>query len=63
MIEKTGKRSLDSILEVNGYEDSVLASEIFSAGPNGSATWTGTTPQRLDYLAAAGWQQPSTGGW
>ncbi|UUZ59582.1 CpaF/VirB11 family protein [Nocardioides sp. B-3] len=25
--------------------------------------WTGTTPQRLDYLSAVGWQQPSTGGW
>ena len=60
---KTGKRRLDSVLEVNGYEDSVLASEIFAAGAHGSATWTGTVPQRLDYLAAAGWQQPSTGGW
>ena len=60
---KTGQRRLDSVLEVNGYEDSVLASEIFAAGPSGPATWTGTVPQRLDYLAAVGWQQPSAGGW
>lgn len=60
---KTGKRRLESILEVNGYDDSVLASEIFAAGPHGSATWTGTMPSRLDYLTAAGWQQPGTGGW
>ena len=60
---KTGTRRLESILEVNGYDDSVLASEIFAAGPHGSATWTGTMPSRLDYLTAAGWQPPGTGGW
>lgn len=60
---KTGERRLESILEVNGYDDSVLASEIFAAGPYGSATWTGTMASRLDYLTAAGWQQPGTGEW
>lgn len=45
---KTGERRLESILEVNGYDDSVLASEIFAAGPYGSATWTGTMASRLD---------------
>lgn len=60
---KTGKRRVESILEVNGYEDSVLASEIFAAGLADSATWTGTTPQRLDHLTVIGWQQPSQGGW
>lgn len=60
---KTGKRRLDSILEVNGYDDGVLASEIFAAGPHGAATYTGTTPSRIDYLTAAGWVQPGTGGW
>ena len=32
---KTGKRRLDSILEVNGFDETVQASEIFSAGPGG----------------------------
>jgi pilus assembly protein CpaF len=56
---KTGKRRIESILEVNGYEDSVLASEIFAAGTNDSAAWTGTIPQRLDHLSAVGWRYPS----
>ena len=30
---KTGKRRLDSVLEVNGFDDTVQASEIFAAGP------------------------------
>lgn len=60
---KTGKRRLESILEVNGYEDSVLASEIFAADAIGTADWTGTTPQRADHLAAVGWQQPRSGSW
>jgi Flp pilus assembly CpaF family ATPase len=62
---KTGKRQLDSILEVNGFDDTVQASEIFAAGQVGSATWTGTMPSRIDRLAAAGWQPPGggQGGW
>jgi len=61
---KTGKRRLDSILEVNGFDCTVQASEIFAAGPVGSATWTGTMPSRIDRLVAAGWQPPGgQGGW
>jgi len=62
---KTGKRRLDSILEVNGFDETVQASEIFSAGPVGSAGWTGTMPAHIDRLAAAGWQPPGggQGGW
>ena len=62
---KTGKRRLDSILEVNGFDETVQACEIFSAGPVGSAGWTGTMPAHIDRLAAAGWQPPGAGqgGW
>ncbi|MGL5826818.1 MAG: CpaF family protein [Nocardioides sp.] len=59
---KTGKRRLESILEVNGYDDSMLSSEIFAAGPLGPAAWTGTVPARRDYLSADGWQLPSGQG-
>ena len=60
---KTGKRRLDSILEVNGFDQAVQASEIFAATAHGSAEWTGTMPSRIDQLAAAGWSQPGTGAW
>jgi pilus assembly protein CpaF len=60
---KTGKRRLDTILEVNGFDDTVQASEIFAAGPVGPAQWTGTMPSRMDWLAAAGWQPPGQAGW
>ena len=60
----TGKRRVDTILEVNGFDEGVLSSEIFQAGPTGAAQWTGTVPSRIDQLVAAGWQQPATvGGW
>ncbi|GAW48036.1 MULTISPECIES: CpaF family protein [unclassified Nocardioides] len=60
----TGDRRLDSILEVNGFEKSVLSSEIFAAPAKGhSAVWTGTVPGRIDELAAAGWVQPGAGRW
>jgi Flp pilus assembly CpaF family ATPase len=60
---KTGKRRLDSVLEVNGFDDTVQASEIFAAGQVGSASWTGTMPSHIDRLAAAGWQPPGQEGW
>jgi len=74
---RTGARRLDSILEVNGFDQSVQASEIFAVNPSaqgatptftsgsadGSAGWTGTVPSRLEQLAAAGWTQPHEGGW
>lgn len=60
---KTGKRRIESILEVNGFEGTVLASEIFSAGPLSAAQWTGTVPARSEYLEAAGWRPATTGAW
>lgn len=62
---QTGKRRLDSILEVNGFDDTVQASEIFAADNVRSATWTGTMPSRIDRLAVAGWHPPAggQGGW
>lgn len=60
---RTGKRRLESILEVNGYDDTILSSEIFAPGRFGTAEWTGTVPARRDALAAAGWQLPGTGRW
>lgn len=59
----TGRRRLDSILEINGFDQTVQASEIFAAGGHGSAVWTGTVPSRLEQLLAAGWRQPETRGW
>jgi pilus assembly protein CpaF len=58
----TGKRRLDSILEVNGYDEGVvLASEIFQIGEGEKADFTGTLPQRATQLRAAGWAPP--GSW
>ncbi|UUW92484.1 CpaF family protein [Pimelobacter simplex] len=58
----TGKRRLDSILEVNGYDEGVaLASEIFQIGESEKADFTGSLPQRLPQLKAAGWAPP--GSW
>lgn len=59
---RTGKRRLDCILEVNGFDQTVQASEIFAAADVGSAAWTGTLPSRTERLAAAGWQPPG-GAW
>lgn len=59
----TGVRRLESILEVNGYDGSVLASELFAAPAQGPATWSGVMPSRLAQLQAVGWSQPTTGGW
>lgn len=56
----TGQRRLETVLEVNGFDDGVLASAIFAAGPIGSAEWTGAMPARSDALIAAGWQPPGT---
>lgn len=53
----TGQRRLETVLEVNGYDDTVQASEIFSAGV-GTAEWTGVVPSRIEQLTAAGWQMP-----
>lgn len=58
----TGERRLDSILEVNGYDEGVvLASEIFQIGEGDKADFTGTLPQRLPHLKAASWAPP--GSW
>lgn len=62
----SGLRRLDSVLEVNGYDNGVgvQASEIFAAHGDLTAQWTGTMPARVDRLAAAGWTPPSTArGW
>lgn len=59
---QTGKRRLESILEVNGYDETVQASEIFTASSVGSATWTGTMPAHVEQLVAAGWQPPEGAG-
>lgn len=63
---QTGKRRVESVLEVNGFDEGrVLASEIFAVRRGGTqAEWTGTPPARLDDLAAAGWTMPGApGGW
>lgn len=59
----TGARRVESILEINGYDGSVLASELFAAPAQGPATWTGVVPARLAQLQAVGWVQPVLGGW
>lgn len=51
----SGRRRIDSVLEVNGYDGTVLASEIFTVGPSGLAEWTETVPSRIDQLTYAGW--------
>ena len=58
----TGERRLETVLEVNGFDEGVLASGIFQAGPVGSAQWTGTmpSPERNERLAAAGWRPPGS---
>ena len=59
----TGRRRLMTVLEVNGFDNGVQASEIFKApGGGGEAAWTGVMPARVDRLAAAGWV-PASGGW
>ena len=60
---RTGARRLETVLEVNGYDGTVLASEVFHAGPSGGAEWTGVTPARLDRLVAAGWSLPQQVRW
>lgn len=58
----TGKRRLDSILEINDYDQGlVLSSEIFEIGAGDVAEYTGNRPQRLPQLRAAGWTPP--GSW
>jgi Flp pilus assembly CpaF family ATPase len=58
----TGRRRLVTVLEVNGFDNGVQASEIFRTGTGGAAEWTGVMPARIDRLAAAGWA-PSAGEW
>ena len=57
---KTGARRLETILEVNGFDQTVQASEIFKANGAQTAEWTGVMPSRADELEAAGWDV--TGG-
>jgi pilus assembly protein CpaF len=54
----TGQRRLDTILEVNGYDEVVQASELFGLGASGEAVWTGVNPSRVHRLVAAGWTPP-----
>lgn len=56
----TGDRRLDTILEVNGFDEGVLASEIYQAVGTESAQWSGAMPSRTDRLVAAGWQPASS---
>lgn len=56
---QSGHRYLDSILEVNGFDGTVLANMIFKSENKESATWTGVIPGRLDVLTAAGWAPPN----
>lgn len=51
----SGQRRIESVLEVNGYDGTVLASEIFAVGATELAEWTETVPSRIDQLAYAGW--------
>ena len=51
----SGLRRIESVLEVNGYDGTVLASEIFAVGATELAEWTETVPSRIDQLAYAGW--------
>ncbi|MCX6398394.1 MAG: ATPase, T2SS/T4P/T4SS family [Propionibacteriales bacterium] len=64
---QTGNRRVETVLEINGYDDGrVLSSEIFTVRRGGThAEWTGTPPARLDELTAAGWTMPGAGerGW
>ena len=62
---RTGARRLETILEVNGFDQTVQASEIFAATGAQTAEWTGVMPSRADELEAAGWTVPggSTGSW
>jgi Flp pilus assembly CpaF family ATPase len=55
---RTGRRRLESILEVGGFDESVQATEIFAAGAAEHASWTGAVPLRMEQLAAAGWELP-----
>lgn len=61
---QTGKRRVETVLEVNGYDEGrVLSSEIFAVRRGEAhARWTGTPPARLDELAAAGWTMPGGPG-
>lgn len=51
----SGQRRIESVLEVNGYDGTVLASEIFAVGATELAEWTETVPSRIELLAYAGW--------
>ncbi len=51
----SGQRRIESVLEVNGFDGTVLASEIFAVGAIGLAEWAETVPSRIDQLAYAGW--------
>jgi Flp pilus assembly CpaF family ATPase len=59
----TGQRRLDTVLEVNGYDEVVQASELFQLSPDGLAEWTGVTPSRLDRLTATGWAPADGMAW
>ncbi|MFE6510279.1 CpaF family protein [Nocardioides sp. NPDC057764] len=54
----TGKRRLETILEVTGFDGTVGSAEIFKLGPSGDAEFSGVQPSRFQELAAAGWRQP-----
>lgn len=53
----TGERRVESVIEVNGFDEGrVLSSEIFAAPVRGAAAiWTGVVPGRTEELEAAGW--------
>lgn len=57
----SGERRIESVLEVNGYDGTVLASEIFAVGATELAEWTETVPSRIDQLAYAGWDPRGRG--
>jgi pilus assembly protein CpaF len=59
----TGRRRLETILEINGIDDGIVqASDIFKATRDAPAVYTGNRPARLEQLLAAGWVEPG-GGW
>lgn len=59
----TGRRRLVTVLEVNGFDNGVQASEILKTPDDGGdAVWTGVMPARIDRLAAVGWN-PAPEGW
>jgi pilus assembly protein CpaF len=60
---ETGERRLDTVLEVNGFDDVVQASELFRLSPQGVAEWAGVSSSRIDRLMSTGWSPPDRSGW